>query len=226
MSHQQLYCRFASQQTNTPVHSWRPGSDSCQSFSPHMPTQAEPPPQTSAGPCSPFQAMSQSHYVGDRTPSETVPQHASLAPLPDLCNSLELLDASGLTDPLASSLSCSTPMPFSAMSTIDRYHSVPALPTHDLFPALAFAATTASDPLSMSSPNISPHTPPTAPTETERVGSMVMSPHMEVTMSLSAAPANFSHPISVKKAFSPAFRVRLACLPALPFMQHTRIHVL
>ena len=217
-SNQQLYCRLASQHSSTPVNSWRPGpgSGNCQTLP--MTAQAEPHGQRiSAGPCSPFQALSQCQYVADRSCSlpESGAQHMSQTPLPDLCDGLE--DVSGLTEPIASSLSCSTPNPYAAMSSssIDRYPSAPLSPTQSLLAAFASAAS--ADPLpspSLSPPDISPSRP-AAPTEAEHGGSMAALPHMEVAMSLTVAPAAFSHPIRVNKAFSPAFQVCLAFLSAL-----------
>lgn len=188
----------------------------CQTLPMDMTAQAEPQ-HISAGPCSPFQALSQCQYNADRACSlpESVAQHRSLAPLPDLCDALE--DVSGLTEPTASSLSCTTPNSYPAMSSssIDRYPSAPASQTQSLFATLASAAS--ADPLpspSLSPPVTSP-SKPAVPTEAEHAGNMATSPHMEVKMSLNVAPAAFSHPIRVNKAFLPAFQVCPAYLSAL-----------
>lgn len=60
---------------------------------------------------------------------------------------------------------------------------------------------------------------PATHTEAVQAGSMVMppmvTPPMEVTLSLTAAPAAFARPIRINKHLSPSFRVGITCLLTL-----------
>lgn len=193
-----------------PIHSWRSEAVTAQPPSPPLHADhgsAASQPQRLS---SPFQALSQYQYA-PASSSELATQPGCLLPLPDLCNSLE--DISQLTDSTPSSLSCSTHNSYPAMhaSLMERHPTAPAAPTRELFPAYSLPSA-ASDPLTLPPVYISPsNSLPAACTQAVQAGSME-TPPMEVTLSLSAAPAAFARPIRINKHLSPFFRVGVTCL--------------